>query len=58
LFFAANWINAARAVREPAFTVKKNVRYCLTEHGEATWGELLAPTALAAIKADILRFSL
>jgi hypothetical protein len=31
---------------------------CRTKHGEATWGELLALTALDSIKADILRLGL
>ncbi|MEJ0093140.1 MAG: hypothetical protein WDN46_06840 [Methylocella sp.] len=33
------------------------VNYCITKHGEASWSELLALTALDAIKADILRMS-
>lgn len=30
--------------------------YCITKHGEATWGETIALTALDGIKADLLRF--
>jgi hypothetical protein len=34
------------------------VDYIITKHGEATYVELMALTALSAIKADILRFGL
>ena len=32
--------------------------YLITKHGEATYAEIMALTALSAIKTDILRFSL
>jgi hypothetical protein len=37
------------------FRMFEVVSSCLTKHGKASWGELLALTALDSIKADILR---
>jgi hypothetical protein len=43
---------------ESVFRKIEVVEYCITLHGEGSWGDLLALTALSAIKADILRHGL